>query len=206
MKKKASFLSIVVPLVIMFASVAQADATDDHWVVRLGAHVVAPASDNGRLAGMRATIGHNVRPTVSVEYLLTTSMGFEVLAAVPFRHDIRLNGMQAATARQLPPVIGMNYHFMTNQAVSPFVGIGVNFTRFLSARGEGLLQGSHVDLDNSWGPAIHAGVDFRLSSSWIVTADMRWIDIRSTVHVNGVNVGKAKVDPFVYGLSIGYRF
>ena len=26
------------------------------------------------------------------------------------------------------------------------------------------------------------------------------------VHVNGVKVGTAKVDPLVYGLSFGYRF
>ncbi|WP_426661885.1 OmpW/AlkL family protein [Rhodanobacter aciditrophus] len=200
--------NILLPLLIAasFAALPAARAADDAWVVRIGAHVVDPKSDNGQLAGMRASIGSDTRPTVSLEYLFTPSWGVDVLAALPFDHDIRLDGQKAATTRQLPPTVGVNYHFMPDAAVSPFVGAGVNYTRFFSTRGTGPLTSSAVRIDNSWGPAAHAGVDVSIAPQWIFTADVRWIGIEGDVHVNGTKVGTAKVNPWVYGVSVGYRF
>lgn len=206
--KTLPLLILAFPLAMGVASAAHAvdSATDDHWVVRVGAHVVDPQSNNGTLAGMRTTISKDTKPTESIEYMLTPAIGIDALAAIPFRHEVRLNGYKAASTKQLPPVIGVNYHFLRDQPISPFVGVGVNFTRFFSSRGEGVLSGDHVSIANSWGAAAHAGIDIALSPRWLVMADLRWIDIRSDVHVNGVNVGKAKVDPLAYGLSVGYRF
>lgn len=192
-------------LVAGIAPLAHADDANT-WVVHVGAHVVDPKSDNGRLAGMRASIDSDTRPTISVEYFFTPSWSIEALGALPFKHTIRLDGQKAATTRQLPPVIGVNYHFLPDAVVSPFIGAGLNYTRFFDTKGRGLLQGTHVKIDDSWGPAAHAGVDVRIAPNWLFTADVRWIDIGGDVHVNGANVGKAKVDPWVYGVSIGYRF
>jgi outer membrane protein len=68
------------------------------------------------------------------------------------------------------------------------------------------LRGAHVKIDNSWGAAAHAGVDVQLTPRWRLTADMRWMNIAGNVHVNGTKVAKANIDPWVYGLSVGYRF
>ena len=181
-------------------------ATDHPWVLRFGAHVIDPKSDNGQLAGMRTSIDSDTKPTVSLEYLLTPSWGVEVLAAVPFRHDLKLDGQTAASTKQLPPVLGVNYHFMPDAKVSPFLGVGINYTFFFDSKGQGPLQGAKVKIDNSWGAAAHAGLDIKLSPNWLITADLRWINIAGDVHVNGANVGKANVDPLAYGLSVGYRF
>ena len=90
--------------------------------------------------------------------------------------------------------------------MSPFLGAGINYTRFFDTHGEGALTGARVKIDSSWGAAAHAGVDVRLSERWLLTADMRWMHIAGDVHVNGANVGQAKVNPLVYGVSFGYRF
>lgn len=179
---------------------------DSPWVVRVGAHVVDPTSSNGYLAGARTSISSSTRPTFSIEYMLTPQVGFEALAALPFQHTLRLNGQSAATVRQLPPVLGVNYHFLAGATLSPFVGVGVNYTHFYDAHGNGPLFGTHVVAKDSWGAAAHGGIDYRLSERWLLTADVRWMDIRSKVHVNGAYVGTAKVDPFAYGLSAGWRF
>jgi outer membrane protein len=181
-------------------------ADETPWIVRFGAHVVDPKSDNGQLAGMKASISSNTQPTASIEYMISPAWGFEVLAAVPFQHTVRLDGQRAASTKQLPPVFGVNYHFMPDAKVSPFLGAGLNYTYFFSTKGVGLLQGAHVKVNNSWGPAAHAGIDVRLSPRWLFTADLRWISIGGDVHVNGAYVGKAHVDPLVYGVSLGYRF
>lgn len=198
-------LVIAATLAAGTASIAQA-AEAGSWVVRFGAHTVNPQSNNGTLAGMKASIGSDTKPTASLEYLVTPSWGAEVLVAWPFEHEIRLDGQKAASTKHLPPVFGVNYHFMPEAKVSPFLGAGLNYTRFFNTRGEGLLQGASVKIDNSWGAAAHAGVDVTLSPRWLLTADVRWIDISGDVHVGGANVGTAKVNPWVYGLSFGYRF
>ena len=199
-------LPLLIAAILAAASVSTAHADDGNWVVRFGAHVVDPASGNGHLAGMTASIGSSTRPTGSIEYLATPHWGIEALAALPFEHEVELDGQKAACTRQLPPVIGVNYHFLPDAEVSPFVGAGINYTYFFDTKGKGLLQGDRVSIDNSWGAAAHAGVDIALSPRWLLTADVRWIDIRGDVHVDGTNVGRAKVDPWVYGLSFGYRF
>ena len=197
-----AFALVAAPL----AHAADNDLADGHWVVRFGAHVVDPKANNGHLAGMKTTISSSARPTASIEYMISPALGVDALTAIPFRHDVRLDGQKAATTKQLPPTFGLNYHFLADQPVSPFVGAGFNYTRFFSTRGAGLLQGANVKIDNSWGAAAHAGVDVHLSPAWMITADVRWIQISGNVHVNGANVGKASVDPWVYGVSAGYRF
>ena len=199
-------LCVLIAAALVVGAVSNVRAADDAWVLHLGAHVVDPKSDNGQLAGMKASISSDTKPTVSVEYLLTPSWSIDLLAAVPFRHDVRLNGVTAASTKQLPPTLGVNYHFMPGATVSPFIGAGINYTYFFSTKGRGPLQGTHVKIDNSWGAAAHAGIDVQLSPQWLLTADVRWIGISGDVHVNGVKVGTAKVDPLVYGLSFGYRF
>jgi len=199
-------LCVLIAAALVVGAVSNARAADDAWVLHLGAHVVDPKSDNGQLAGMKASISSDTKPTVSVEYLLTPSWSIDLLAAVPFRHDVRLNGVTAASTKQLPPTLGVNYHFMPDATVSPFIGAGINYTYFFTTKGRGPLQGTHVKIDNSWGAAAHAGIDVQLSPQWLLTADVRWIGISGDVHVNGVKEGTAKVDPLVYGLSFGYRF
>jgi len=176
------------------------------WVVHVGAHVVDPKSGNGRLAGMKASIDSDTKPTISVEYFFAPAWSVEALGALPFKHEVKLDGAKAASTKELPPIVGVDYHFLPGARVSPFVGAGVNYTRFFSTKGKGPLEGAHVKIDNSWGAAAHAGIDVQLAPQWLFTADVRWVDIGGDVHVDGTRVGKAKVDPWVYGVSFGYRF
>ncbi|MGO4702618.1 OmpW/AlkL family protein [Dyella sp. 2RAB6] len=182
-----------------------AHANDDAWVLRFGAHVVDPKSNNGTLAGMKAKVSSDLKPTASVEYLFTPNWGAEVLVAAPFRHNVRLNGTQVAQAHQLPPVLGVNYHFMPERTVSPFLGLGLNYTRFFNIDGKGPLHGTKVDIDSSWGVAAHAGVDVRIAPRWSITLDVRWMDIASEVKVDGAKVGRVTVNPLAYGVSFAYR-
>jgi len=185
---------------------AIAQSVESPWIVHVGVHVVDPKSNTGDLAGMSASTTRSMRPSVSIEYVLTPSWSIEALAALPFHHDVRLDGQRAASVKQLPPVVGVNYHFLAGQKVSPFVGVGVNYTHFFDAKGRNVLQGTRVSLDDSWGIAWHGGVDIALDTRWTVTADVRWIDIDSKVKVGGTDVGTAHIDPWVYGVSVGYRF
>lgn len=204
---KASVIALAALTLAIGPITARADSSESSpWVVRVGVHTVNPKSDNGTLAGMKATIGSDTQPTFSLEYRFDPHWSADVLAALPFKHTVRLDGTAAATTKQLPPTVGVQYRFMPEAAVSPFLGVGINYTRFFQTRGVGPLQGAHVSIDSSFGAAAHAGLDFRINERWLATADVRWMRIAGDVHVNGTRVGKATVDPLAYGLSVGYRF
>jgi len=63
-----------------------------------------------------------------------------------------------------------------------------------------------VTLGKSWGAAAHAGLDFTLSERWLMSVDLRWMDIDTEARVNGAKVGTVNIDPLAYGLAVGYRF
>lgn len=183
-------------------------AQDPNWIVKVGVHTVDPKSDNGTLAGgtLKSEVGSDVKPTITAEYLFAPEWGVELLASLPWKHDVKLNGVQAATTKQLPPTLSVQYHFNPTGKISPFVGLGLNYTIFFSERTTGPLTGTKLSLDNSLGVAAHGGIDFRINERWLVTLDARWIKIGTDAKVNGTKVGTVNIDPFAYGIAVGYRF
>lgn len=189
----------------MAAPAVAAEAGD--WTVSLGAHVVDPASGNGTLAGgaLEADVGSDWRPTFTAEYFFTPNLGLEVLASLPFEHEISLNGAKAGSTKHLPPTFTLQYHF-AGEKVSPFIGAGVNYTLFLDQETTGPLTGTDLDLGNSWGLSAHAGLDFKLAANRALRVDVRWLDIDTDVSVDGADVGTVEIDPLAYGIAYVWTF
>lgn len=203
---KTTMLPLALALAAAVPAAHAAQAGD--WELKVGVHAVDPKSDNGRLAGgaLKADVDSSVRPTISLEYRVTPNLGLEVLGALPFQHEVRLNGAKAASVKQLPPTVSLQWHFLPDGRIDPFVGLGLNYTRFFSIDEKGPLSGTRLDLDDSWGVAAHAGVAFAFAERWSLTADLRWIRIRTDAEVDGAKVGTVDIDPLVYGVAVGYRF
>lgn len=177
------------------------------WTVSAGAHGVAPKSGNGTLAGgaLAADVGDDWRPTVTAEYFFRPGWGVEVLASLPFEHDISVNGVRAGSTKHLPPTVSLQYHF-AGERVSPFLGLGINHTAFFDEAATGPLAGTDLSLDGSWGLAAHAGLDFAVGEGRWLRVDARWIDIDTDVSVDGVDVGTVEIDPVVYGAAFVWAF
>lgn len=178
------------------------------WTFSVGAHQVNPKSDNGSLAGntLDVEVGSNVRPTVTAEYFVRDNLGIEVLAALPFQHDIDIKGLgKVGSTKHLPPVVSLQYHFGKGN-VKPFVGAGINYTYFFSESTSGALAGSKLNLDNSWGLAAHAGIDFKVGDKGAIRVDARWIDIDTDVKLDGAGLGTVNIDPLVYGAAYVFNF
>lgn len=195
-------------LVALVGAPTLAAAQEGGWSVRFGLHAVNPKSDNGTLAGgaLAADIDTDVKPTFAVQYHFTPNWSLDILAAVPFKHTVSLNGVEAVDLTHLPPTVSIEYQFLPEGKVRPFVGLGVNYTFIYDEEAKGPLAGTRVKLDNSFGLAAHAGLEFAVNDRWSVVADVRWMDIDTDVSVNGADVGTASVDPLTYGLTAMYRF
>ena len=184
------------------------------WTFGIGAHQVAPKSDNGTLTAtplgdLRMEVGNNARPTITAEYFIRDNLGLEVLAALPFQHDIAVAGVgKVGSTKHLPPTVSLQYHFGQGK-VTPFVGLGVNYTRFFSTKSEGPIAGANLDLSDSWGLAGHVGVDFQVSERGALRIDYRQIDIDTKAKLNGANLGTSNtvnIDPSVYGVAYVFQF
>lgn len=179
------------------------------WTLGVGVHAVDPKSDNGRLADgtLKVDVDTDVKPTLTFEYFVRDNLGVEVIAAWPFEHDVSIAGMgTVGSTKQLPPTVSLQYHFNGKGKVSPFVGAGINYTTFFSEDTRGALDGAQLELDDSWGLAAHAGIDFALGERSAIRVDARWIDIDADVKLNGADIGTVNIDPIVYGAAYVMKF
>lgn len=178
------------------------------WTFGIGAHQINPKSGNGSLVGgtLDVEVGSNVSPTITAEYFVRDNLGIEVLASWPFKHDISIDGLgRVGSTKHLPPTVSLQYHFGQG-TVKPFVGAGVNYTLFMSEETEGALAGSEVELEDSFGLALHAGIDFEVSENGSIRIDARWIDIDTDVKLDGADIGTVNIDPLVYGAAYVFKF
>jgi len=115
-----------------------------------------------------------------------------------------------ARVRQVAPNLYLNYKFGDAQSTwRPFVGLGLNYTTFFSTKTEGAIDGTNLDLSNSWGLAGHIGVDFQVSEKGAIRIDYRKIDIDTDVKLNGAKLGTkntVNIDPSVYGIAYVMHF
>ncbi|MBE1284863.1 MAG: outer membrane beta-barrel protein [Rhodobacteraceae bacterium] len=200
MKRTTAALALSTALAAL-AAPAFAQSQGD-WTVGVGIGNVNPKSNNGTLAGAPVSIDDNTQAIFTAEYFIRDNIGIEILAATPFKHDVTVQGVGSASVKHLPPTISVNYHFPTQTNWKPFIGAGLNYTTFFE---ESTTLG-RLDLDDSWGIAVHAGTDYMISDNGAIRFDVRWIDISTDASLNGTPIGTAEIDPVVIGLSYVHRF
>ncbi len=210
MKKLTTFIGAVVALT-MFALPAMAHEKGD-WIVRAGAGMVAPqgtAYTDPVDPDFSVKVDDGTSVTLTGVYMFSPNLGLEVLAAVPFNHDITVMGVKIGETDQLPPTFSLQYHFMPDGKFQPYAGIGLNYTLFSSTKLAVPVPGISLDLDDSFGVATQLGADIMLSEKWLVNFDLRWISIESDATItDGVDVEtfKVKLDPLVYSINLGFKF
>ncbi|WP_201594882.1 OmpW/AlkL family protein [Psychrobacter vallis] len=182
------------------------------WSVAAGAHYVDPKSDNGSLANgaLNVDVDGDVRPTISGEYFIANNVGVELLAAIPFHHDITLtdtNGKEIdAKTQHLPPTLSVQYHFDYDNMpmnIKPFVGVGVNYTTFFKER---ISTGGNLKLDDSVGVAGHVGLDIPFAPTEAFRIDARYMDIKTDASLDGIDIGEVDISPWVYGVAFVKQF
>lgn len=174
-------------------------------LLKVGVTHVEPKSDNGRVANgaVKLDIDGSTRPSFTLTYMATRNIGIELLGAYPFKHTINAKGLgDIGSTQQLPPTLSLQWHFLPDAAFQPYVGVGLNYTTFFDTNS----KLGNLSLDDSWGVAAQVGVDYKLNDRWFLNADLRYIDISSNVRLNGADIGKTRINPWVATVGVGYRF
>ena len=187
------------------------------WSVAAGAHMVDPKNNNGTLANgaIDVDVDSDIRPTISGEYFIADNVGVELLAAIPFHHDITLTAGDTtidAKTQHLPPTLSLQYHFdgyNIPMNVKPFIGVGVNYTTFFK---EKIYSDTYenLKLDDSVGVAGHLGLDIPFTPTESFRIDARYMDIKTdaSVDVAGktLDIGEVDISPWVYGVAFVKQF
>ena len=201
---KFTKLILSVAVLTVIALPAQAYEKGD-WLIRVGAGMVDPKSDNSPIASVDSGTSLIVNGT----YFFTPNIGFEILAAWPFSHDIELvaDGTKVGETKHLPPTFSLQYHFDTNMNFRPYAGIGLNYTTFFDEETTGALAGTSLSLDDSFGLAAQLGADFDVSDNLFLNIDVRWINIESEASIPEVPLNfDVEIDPMVYSIAVGWKF
>ncbi|MDP5215609.1 OmpW family outer membrane protein [Ruegeria sp. 2205SS24-7] len=201
MKLRTAVLTSAVAMAAI-AGPALAQSQGD-WTVGVGVGYLDPKSDNGTVAGAELSVDSDTRPIFTAEYFIRDNLGIELLAATPFDHDLSLSGIgKIGSTKHLPPTLSLNYHFPTQSKFTPYVGAGLNYTIFFD---ESSPLGD-LEIDNSWGISLQAGVDYQITDAGAVRLNVRWFDIDSDVKLDGTKIGEAEIDPWLVGVSYVHRF
>ena len=183
------------------------------FFTRFGVAKVSPKSDNGTLDASALELGDlnvdvedDTRFAFTLGYRFHDKLGVELLAAEPFKHDIKLGGENLASTKHLPPTLTLQYYPLggTQAYVQPYVGVGVNYTRFSSEKIG--IEGAELDLDSSWGAAGQIGVDLLINDNWALNASAWYIDLETDASLDGTDIGTVKIDPWVIMGGLSYRF
>ena len=198
-------LLAVAALCAMTSGAAMAQQQDGKWQVR--ARAVHLDSSNGGPAGaVGVSINNKTLPEIDISYYFTPNFAAELILTVPQKQDVRLNGAKLGTLKHLPPVLLAQYHVTGLGAFKPYVGAGLNYTRFSSVK----IAGGAVTIDkNSFGAAIQVGFDYALDKNWSLNFDVKKVSLGTKVDATGAGLGKLgklKVDPVLVGVGLGYRF
>ncbi len=204
---KRHFSTLTLGLLLGSAAAPALAQSQGDFTLGFGVHSVTPDSSNSFTAVGSIDVDSNVRPTFTAEYFVMDNLGIELLAAWPFQHDIKLAGIgKVAKTKHLPPTLSVQYHFANQSKFTPFIGAGINYTFFFDDKGSGILTGVPVDLDDSWGYALHAGLDYQITDNGALRFDVRYIKIETDVTIGGAPVGKVKINPWVYGAAYVIEF
>lgn len=185
--------------------------------------------DRGPLGGTnlggKATLNNDTQLGLNLAYMITDNIGVELLAATPFKHEVKGKGTglggiadgKLGTLKHLPPTLSAVYYPMASgSAFQPYVGAGINYTWFFDEKVSSSAKSNgyrNLRVNNSWGWAAQIGADYMLTDNIMLNAQVRYIDIDTTAYVNKVDLGvpvRAKVNvdvkPWVYMAGIGYKF
>ncbi|MEL6487932.1 MAG: OmpW family outer membrane protein, partial [Pseudomonadota bacterium] len=190
-------------------------------LVRLRAITVAPTESAG---GVNPTfpngsveVDNAYTAEVDFSYFFTDHVAAELILATT-RHNISGSGDLSALGdiaetRVLPPTLTFQYHPYPDVQVSPYIGIGLNWTQFYSEDSTSNLNDAigttKINLDGSVGISFQLGADYRIDDKWFLNVDVKYIDIdtEATLNTGGlINTVDVDLDPFVAGFGIGRRF
>lgn len=168
-------------------------------------------------------VNDNAQVGLTATHMLTDNIGIELLGATPFSHKVSASvpGVGAlgevVKVRHLPPSLYAQYYFLDkNAGARPYIGAGVNYTRFFSAKSLNPAVTNLRVKKHSFGPVVNAGIDIKLTENISLNTALWYTHIKTNAKFTTTGVGAdglvlkhnvdIKLDPIVYFAGLSYKF
>ena len=191
----------------LLAALPAAAQDSGDFLVRLRATHLDSANKDS--TGFGLSINNKWLPELDLSYFITPNLAAELVLTVPQKQTINSTvvGADIGSFKHLPPTLLLQYHVTGLPGFRPYVGAGLNYTRLSSVGFYSNVSTLNLDLKrNSYGLALQVGVDVPVGGGWLLNADLKKVQIATTVYSAGASVGKLKVDPVLLSLGVGKRF
>jgi outer membrane protein len=176
-----------------------------------GLNVRNPSVDTLYIAYMRRLSPHfDAELTLGVPPVTrSVAKGPAMVGSVPF------NGETIATTRWLAPSVLLKYYLFSPSAMfRPYLGVGVNYTKFVSrqvtAAGDAISGGpTSLSLPVSVGPVINGGLAYHPFDRVVVIASYSasWVNTRLTTDTAGIlRTSHVEFNPRALVVAVGYQF
>ncbi len=210
--KLLSMLAGAAVLVTTGVSGAVAKDAGDFLVRFRGIAVTPNSGGTTDVIGGQANVDESYVPEVDFTYFFTENIAAELIVATT-NHDATVSGTtlpgdaDLGDVWLLPPTLTLQYHFMPKSSFSPYLGAGVNYTFFYNQGGESGAV-TDVEYEDGFGFALQAGLDYQFADNWSLNFDVKKIFLETDVKVNGgaINAKDVNIDPWIFGIGIGYKF
>jgi outer membrane protein len=183
------------------------------WMIRVrGVGVITHDSGSvDQLPGAGLSYSDTVIPELDISYFFTDNIAAELILGTTYAKidgTGGLDGVPVGKSWLLPPTLTLQYHFTNFGNFKPYFGAGVNYSLFYNQSEKPGF--SNLDVKNDFGYALQVGADYMINKNWGVNFDVKkiFLDTKwtATHDLLGPVSGKAKIDPWLIGAGITYRF
>jgi len=222
---KKTFISALMLTALALAS-NNALAQDAGTVaVKFGYNQIMPQVSSGDLSapsmpGTKIDVKEAGAPIMTLTYIYSSGISFELYAGLPYEHDIVGDGAikgvgKIASVKQVSPTLFAQYRFFDKESTfRPYVGLGVTYAYFYGEEGSGNLTAltnpggdpTLLEVDDAWGISPQVGATVKIDRNWFVDMAVIKSFVKTTSHLSTGQSIDTKLDPLAVSLSVGYRF
>ena len=223
--------------VIALAVGASGNALAQATTLKLGFVNIAPNSSASAISGPFTPVDAlslKVQDQSTLFFSVTREINehweAELALGVPPTHDVTVvvlnpaavpgsvaaqDGAIGAKVRQVAPTLFANYRFGDgNSQIRPFVGLGVNYTRFDNTESTAVNDAINggpttLKLKDSVGLALQLGVTAKLGGPWSITGAWSTAQVKTKLTTNTYGIERTAditFKPSVFTLAVGYSF
>lgn len=181
------------------------------WQIRVRALGVIPHNSGyvDQIDNSGLKYSNTVVPELDISYYFTENFAAELILGTTYSKisgKNAIDGLDVGKVWLLPPTLTMQYHFTNFGAFKPYVGAGVNYTFFYNQKEH---SADYMKVKNTFGGALQIGFDYMIDDHWGFNFDVKKLYLRPKFDVTVAGqemTGKAKLDPWLIGTGITYRF
>jgi outer membrane protein len=208
--------AIVTAALLLLTSIQAHAEAESPWLIRLRALAIDPEHGSDAIPALGVPsdairVERKWTPELDISYFFTRNLSAElVLAYTTLNAKVTssaVGAFKAGDLKALPPTLTVQWHFMPESTLRPYVGAGANYTRISKVNLSVPALALPLDVErSSFGAALQAGIDVSVGGNWLINVDVKkvWLDL--DLKAGGQKVSQLSLDPWLFGIGIGRRF